>query len=249
MINAIIIDDEFHSRDTLSILLKNYCPEVTVTATYASAKDALEALKYFTPDLVFLDIEMPVMNGFQFLEQLPSIPFAIIFTTSYDQYAIKAIKFSALDFLLKPVDPDELQEAVKKVEQRKLPLAEQFQMLMNHFHQKKDEFKKIALSSAEGFDLISAEDLIRCEAKDNYTYFYLKGKRTILVSRTLKDVEEQLAPFNIFIRVHHSSLINLNEITKYTKGEGGLITMSDGSLVNVSRRKKDELMALIRQTG
>jgi two-component system, LytTR family, response regulator len=242
MINAIIIDDEFHCLDSLTILLRTFCPVVNVTGTYNSAKDALEGLKRSTPDLVFLDIEMPVMNGFQFLEQVPSISFAIIFTTSHDEYAIRAIKFSALDFLLKPVDPDELIEAIKKVEERKRPFTEQFQMLMNHFHQKKDQFKKIALPTSGGFELIPAEDVIRCEARDNYTYFYLKNNRMILASRTLKDVEEQLSTYNNFVRVHHSSLINLNEIVKYTKGEGGSLTMSDGSVVNVSRRKKDELM-------
>lgn len=242
MINAIVIDDEFHCLDSLTILLKTYCPDVNVTATYSNAKDALGGLKKFLPDLIFLDIEMPEMNGFQFLEKLPSLSFSIIFTTSYDQYAIKAIKFSALDYLLKPVDPDELKEAIAKVKQRKLPHAEQFKMLMDHMGRKNEQFKKIALPMGDGYELIPVEEVIRCEAKDNYTCFFLKSKRTILASRTLKDIEEQLMPFNFFIRVHHSSVVNLNEIVKYTKGEGGFVTMSDGSVVNVSRRKKDELM-------
>jgi two-component system LytT family response regulator len=242
MISAIIIDDEFHCLDSLSILLSTYCKDVNLTATYNNAADALDGLKSFTPDLVFLDIEMPVMNGFQFLEKLSSLPFAVIFTTSYDQYAIKAIKFSALDYLLKPVDPDELQKSIAKVKQRALPYAEQFQMLMNHISQKRDQFKKIAVATTGGYELIPVEEVIRCEARDNYTCFFLKNNRAVLASRTLKDVEEQLVPFNLFLRVHHSSLINLNEIVKYTKGEGGFVTMSDGSVVNVSRRKKEELM-------
>lgn len=242
MIKATIIDDEQHCIDALSILLKENCLQVRIIDTFSSAKVALEGLKKNTPDLVFLDIEMPLMNGFQLLEQLASIPFAIIFTTGYDQYAIKAIKFSALDFLLKPVDADELIDAIKKVEQHHLPLAEQFHILMSHIHQKTDHFKKIALPTAEGFELIPAGEVVRCEASDNYTHFFLRNHQKIIVCRTLKEIEEQLQPFKTFVRVHHSSLINLNEVMKYTKGDGGFLTMSDGSVVNVSRRKKEELM-------
>src|SRR6476619_6023822 len=160
MINAIIIDDEFHCLDSLSILLKTDCPDVNLIATFSNAQEALQGLKNFTPNLIFLDIEMPEMNGFQFLEKLPTLSFAIIFTTSYDQYAVKAIKFSALDYLLKPVDPDELQDAIAKVKGRKLPYEEQFQMLMNHIGQK-GQFKKIALPTGDGFELIPVEEVVR----------------------------------------------------------------------------------------
>ena len=241
MIKAIITDDESHCIETLQMLLKEYCPQVSIACTCKNAKETLDCLNEIKPDILFLDIEMPAMNGFKMLEQLPDIHFAIIFTTGYDQYAIKAIKFSALDYLLKPVEPDELVAAVRKAE-KYLPLAEQYQMLIGQTVHKNYHFKKIAIPTAEGFELIPAEEVIRCEANDNYTYLFLRNRKRLIACRTLKEVEEQLSPFKTFIRVHHSSVVNLNEIITYTKGEGGFLTMSDGIVVNVSRRKKEELL-------
>ena len=243
MINSIIIDDEVHCLDTLSILLKEFCPNVAVLERCRSAKSALDAIGKFKPSLIFLDIEMPAMNGFEMLEQFDEIPFSIIFTTSYDQYAIKAIRFSALDYLLKPIDPKELIAAVHKVEvQKKLPSNEQFQMLLSQVHHKDTGFKKIAVPTLEGFELIPAEQILRCEADDNYTHLFLKNKNKIVASRTLKEVEEQLQEFSYFVRVHHSYLVNMNEVTKYVRGEGGYVIMSDGTTVNVSRSRKESLM-------
>ncbi|HEY6978722.1 MAG TPA: LytTR family DNA-binding domain-containing protein [Chitinophagaceae bacterium] len=243
MIKAILVDDEVHCLDTLSILLKEYCPEVQILDKCRSAKAALETIEKLKPALVFLDIEMPAMNGFELLEQFEEIPFAIIFTTSYDQYAIKAIRFSALDYLLKPIDPKELMTAVHKVEtQKKLPAAEQFQMLLNQVHHKDGGFKKIAVPTSEGFELIPADQILRCEADDNYTHVFLKNKTKIVACRTLKEVEEQLQNFSYFVRVHHSYIVNLNEVTKYVRGEGGYVVMSDGSSVNVSRSRKEALL-------
>src|SRR5436309_10638666 len=179
------------------------------------------------PALVFLDIEMPIMNGFDFLEHFNKISFAVVFTTSYDQYAIKAIRFSALDYLLKPIDPKELMSAMHKVEaQKNLPAAEQFKMLLNQVHHKDVGFKKIAVPTAEGFELIPEDEILRCEADDNYTHIFLKNKNRIIACRTLKEVEEQLRDFSHFIRVHHSYVVNLNEVTKYIRGEGGYVVMS-----------------------
>lgn len=243
MIKAILIDDEGHCLDTLSIVLKEYCPDVQIMDRCSSARKGLEAIQKFNPDLVFLDIEMPAMNGFEMLEQFDEIPFAIIFTTSYDSYAIKAIRFSALDYLLKPIDPNELVAAVKKVrEQRHLPMAEQFQMLLKQIQEKDHHFNKIAVPTSEGFELIPADQVISCQADDNYTHLFLKNKSKIIACRTLKEMEEQLLDFNFFIRVHHSYLVNLNEVTKYIRGEGGYLVMSDGSTINVSRSRKDSLM-------
>jgi two-component system LytT family response regulator len=243
MIKAILIDDEVHCLDTLSMLISDYCPEVQVMGRCMSAKQGLAAIEKHQPALVFLDIEMPAMNGFELLEQFTEIPFAIIFTTSYDQYAIKAIRFSALDYLLKPVDPKELIVAVNKVQtQKQLPAAEQFQMLLSQMQHKETGFKKIAVPTSEGFELIPAEEVIRCEADDNYTYLYLKNKNKIVACRTLKEMEEQLQDFNYFVRVHHSYMVNLNEVTKYVRGEGGYLVMSDGATVNVSRSRKETLM-------
>jgi len=243
MIKAILIDDEVHCLDTLSILLNDYCPDVQVMERCKSAKQGLAAIEKHNPVLVFLDIEMPVMNGFELLEQFTEIPFAIIFTTSYDQYAIKAIHISALDYLLKPIDPKELITAIHKVEMQKhLPSSEQFEMLINQVKHKEAGFHKIAVPTAEGFELIPADQVVRCEADDNYTYVFLKNKNKIVACRTLKEMEEQVQDFSFFIRVHHSYLVNMNEVIKYVRGEGGYLVMSDGSTVNVSRSRKDALM-------
>jgi two-component system LytT family response regulator len=245
MIKAILIDDEVHCVDTLSMLISDYCPEVQVMEQCVSAKQGLAAVGRHQPSLIFLDIEMPVMNGFEFLEQFTEISFAVIFTTSYDQYAIKAIRFSALDYLLKPIDPKELVTAVHKVQVQKTPpSAEQFRMLIDQVQNKKKNFTRVALPTGEGYELIPAEEIIYCEADDNYTYFYLKNKKKIIACRTLKEVEEQLNDFVSFLRVHHSYMVNLNEVHKYIRGEGGYLMMSDGSTVNVSRSRKDALMKL-----
>jgi two-component system LytT family response regulator len=225
------------------MLIHDYCPEVEVMDKCISGKKALEAIGRIKPDLIFLDIEMPSMNGFELLEQFTSIPFSIVFTTSYDQYAIKAIRFSALDYLLKPIDPKELVAAINKIRiQSRPPTAEQFRMLLDQIQQKEITFTKIAVPTTEGFELIPADQVIRCEADDNYTHLYLKNKTTIVACRTLKEMEEQFQDFMSFIRVHHSYLVNLNEVKKYVRGEGGYLVMSDGTTVNVSRSRKEFLL-------
>lgn len=243
LLKAILIDDEPHCLETLGILLKEYCPGVEVLEACRSAGSGLQAIKKLKPDMIFLDIEMPGMNGFELLEQFTDIPFAVIFTTSYDQYAIKAIRYSALDYLLKPVDPNELVQAVQKVrEQRNRPVAEQFQLLFHQLKGKGLAFQKIAVPTTEGFELIAADDVIRCEANDNYTHLFLKNKSKVTACRTLKEMEELLQAFSFFLRVHHSHLVNLNEVTKYIRGEGGYLVMTDGSTVNVSRSRKEALL-------
>jgi two-component system LytT family response regulator len=245
MIKSILIDDETHCLDTLGILLQEYCPDVQIIERCPSASTGLKAIEKFRPDLVFLDIEMPAMNGFEMLEQFSVIQFAVIFTTSYDQYAIKAIRFSALDYLLKPIDRQELISAVKKVqEKRHFPMAEQFEMLSKKIQGKEHHFNKIAVPTMEGFELIPAEQVIYCQAADNYTHLLLENRNRIIACRTLKEMEEHLKEFPFFIRVHHSYLVNLNEVIKYVRGEGGYLVMSDGSSVNVSRSRKDSLLKL-----
>jgi two-component system LytT family response regulator len=243
MIKAIIIDDEVHCVDTLSMLLADCCPGVEVTDICLSAKKGLEAIEKSKPDVVFLDIEMPVMNGFEMLEHFKKIPFAVIFTTSYDQYAIKAIRFSALDYLLKPIDEEELVNAINKISSQKvLPSEEQFRMLIDTVQHKKNSLTKVAIPTAEGFELIPAEEIIYFEADDHYTRIFLKNKRKTIACRTLKEMEEQLDNFASFLRVHHSYIVNLNEVSKYIRGEGGYLVMSDGASVNVSRSRKEALM-------
>jgi two-component system, LytTR family, response regulator len=243
MIKAIVIDDEIRCIETICLLLNEYCPDVQVVDQCRSAKKGIEAIEKFKPDLIFLDIEMPIMNGFEMLEQFSGLSFAIIFTTSYDQYAIKAIRFSALDYLLKPIDPKELISAIQKLHLRKyLPSAEQFRMLLNKLENKENGFSKIAIPTSDGFELIPVDDIISCKADDNYTYFVLKNKKKITACRALKEVEEQLESFSYFVRVHYSYIANLKEVVKYVRGEGGYLIMSDGSTVNVSRSRKDALL-------
>lgn len=243
MIKAIIIDDEVHCVDTLSMLLADCCPEVEVKDICLSAKKGLEAIEKSKPDVIFLDIEMPVMNGFEMLEQFKKIPFAVIFTTSYDQYAIRAIRFSALDYLLKPIDEEELVNAIHKISAQKvLPSEEQFRMLIDTVQHKKNSLTKVAIPTAEGFELIPADEIIYFEADDHYTRIFLKNKHKITACRTLKEMEEQLDNFASFLRVHHSYIVNLNEVSKYIRGEGGYLVMSDATTVNVSRSRKDALM-------
>jgi two-component system, LytTR family, response regulator len=245
MINSIIIDDELHCLETLSFLLKEYCPDVEIAERCRSGKSALEAIEKIKPDLIFLDVEMPGMNGFEMLEKLAEIFFGIIFTTSYDQYAIKAFRFSALDYLLKPINPKELLAAVQKFRKRKfLPSAEQFHMLYSKIQNREAGFTKIAIPTAEGFELVFADQIISCEADNNYTHLNLKKGRRIIACRTLKDIEEQLQLFPSFLRVHQSYIANLNEVSKYMRGEGGYLIMSDGSAVNVSRNRKEALLKL-----
>jgi two-component system, LytTR family, response regulator len=243
MIDAILVDDELHCLKALGTLLRKHCPEVRVAEECRSAKTALESINKNKPELVFLDIEMPVMNGFEMLEQLSNIPFAVIFTTSYDQYAIKAIRYSALDYLLKPIDPKELIFSVQKVLTKKdLPFIEQFNLLFKQVNHRGKGFEKIALPTVEGFELIFTDQIIRCEADNNYTHLFLKGGRKIVVCRNFKEVEELLREFQYFARVHHSYIVNMNEVTKYVRGDGGYLLMSDSSNISVSRSRREYLI-------
>jgi two-component system, LytTR family, response regulator len=243
MIKAVIIDDEMHCRKTLDILLKEYCPDVHVVEQCSDGEVAVDVVKKIQPDLVFLDIEMPHMNGFEMLQQFSEVPFAIVFTTGYDQYAIQAFRASALDYLLKPIEPKQLIDAVHKVKkQKQLPAAEQFQMLLNKINNKEEVFLKISIPTSNGYELIPVEQVLFCEAHDNYTYFNLKNKKKIVACRMLREVEEQLTDFPFFVRVHHSYIVNIKEVSKYVRGEGGYVIMSDETSVNVSRSRKEELL-------
>ena len=245
MLNAIIVDDEPHCCKTLESLLKRYCPEVSIIATCANGVDALQAIRPLNPDLVFLDVEMPKMNGFEMLEQLHEINFHLIFVTSYDAYALKAIRFSAIDYLLKPVDREELQTAVQKVVKRmQVPLPEQLKIILEKIQHPASASNKIALPTMEGLQMIAIESIISGEADDNYTTLHLKDNKKIVVSSTLKIIEELLEDHS-FIRIHRSYLVNLKEIEKYMKADGGYVVMSDGSQIYVSRNKKEELIKML----
>ena len=242
MITAIVVDDEPYSCETLVTLLERYCPDVKVLDICYSAKTALNSIKDQKPQLLFLDIEMPHMNGFELLENLPEIDFELIFTTSYDQYAIKAIRFSALDYLLKPIDQDDLRKAVKKAVQSNNHVSpQQIKVLLQKLSNPTIAINRIAIPTMEGLLMIFVESIISCKADRNYTIIMLKNNQKIIASRALKEMEEMLEDYS-FIRVHHSYLVNLNEVEKYIKGEGGYLLMSDASTIDVSRSRKDLLL-------
>jgi len=242
MITATIVDDEPLCCDSLATLLNRYCPAVKVFDICHSAPVALQSISAHPPQILFLDIEMPQLNGFELLEKLPEINFQLIFTTSYDQYAIKAIQFSALDYLLKPIEREELKKAVQKAELRiQRPLAEQIEILLQKLHHPAITLNKVAIPTLEGLQMIFIESVICCKADSNYTTLFFKNKQRITASRTLKEVEAMLEDYS-FARVHHSWIINLNEVEKYVKGEGGYLIMSDGSTVDVSRNRKELLL-------
>jgi two-component system LytT family response regulator len=241
MLKTIIVDDEPYCCETITTLLEDN-PDVKVFAVCHNGSDAIKAIQEYSPDLVFLDVEMPKMNGFEMLEQIPIVNFEIIFTTSYDQYALKAIRLSAIDYLLKPVDENELNQAVQKVIRRsQKPIVEQLEILLQKVNQPKTPVNKIALPTMEGFQMIRIDTIISCESDNNYTKLKLKDDRKMVVCRTLKEMEELLEEHS-FIRVHRCFLANLNEIEKFVRGEGGYLIMSDGSSVDVSRNKKEELL-------
>jgi two-component system LytT family response regulator len=242
MITAIIVDDEPYSCEALATMLERYCPEIKVLDVCYSAARALQSIQEQKPQILFLDVEMPHMNGFEMLEKLPELNFKLIFTTSYDQYAIKAIRFSALDYLLKPVDKDELQKAVQKaLSDVTIPLPQQLEILLHKLNHPRVAVNKIAIPTMEGLQMILIENIIYCSADRNYTNLILKNKGKIIASRNLKEIEDMLEDYS-FLRVHHSYLINLNEVEKYIKGEGGYLLMSDKTTVDVSRSRKDILL-------
>jgi two-component system, LytTR family, response regulator len=242
MIKAIIIDDEPDCCDVLATLLQRYCPEVNIAGICTVPEQGLAMLSSSDVQLVFLDIQMPRMNGFELLEKIRPARFSVIFTTSYDQFAIKAIRFSALDYLLKPVDKDDLKMAVDKaIQQLHQSLPQQLEILMQRLYQPPGRDSRIALPTMEGLQIIPTESIISCASSSNYTILSLKENQRLIVSRTLKEIEEMLEPYS-FMRVHHSYLVNVVEIRKYIRGEGGSLIMSDGTAIDVSRSKKELLL-------
>ena len=243
MIRAIIVDDELGARESLSKMLEKNCKQVEVVAKVDSMLAAFEAITNKAPDLVFLDIEMPNGNAFDLLEKFKEINFNIIFTTAYDHYAIKAIKFSAVDYILKPIDPEELVSAVKRFEERtgqKKTLDKQFKTLLSNVRTE-NKLKKVGIPDGDGLIFINLSDIIRCDSDGNYTFFILTNGKKIIASRTLGEYEQMFVDDNFF-RVHRSHLINLEHVKKYIKGEGGYVVMSDNSQVEVSRRNKTDFL-------
>lgn len=247
MITAIIIDDEAKGRLALQQKLEAYCPEVKILAEAKDGEEAIMLIEIHKPQLIFLDIEMPRMTGFEMLTSLKEKKFHIIFTTAYDQYAIKAIRYAALDYLLKPVDVEELKQAVARVSVTEQgQIKQQLELLHHNTQNPKKKINKLAIPTLSGLLFFDIASILHLEANSNYTNIYFLDKQKIIASRTLKEFEE-LLPTETFFRPHHSHIINLEYIKRYIKGDGGQIELQNGTFVDVSRRKKEEFLLAIGQ--
>lgn len=242
----LIVDDEIHCVGTLkSMLEKKYGNGISLIESCNNVKEARESIKLRKPDLLFLDVEMPRETGFDLLKSFNQIDFDVIFTTAHEHYAIKAIKFNALDYLLKPFSMQELENSMARFwDKRKNNALEEgpkMDIFLNNLKMQVTTQRKIALPTMEGLIFIPVEEIIRCEASDNYTRFYFMDGTKEVVCKTLKAIEYLLEDMN-FLRVHHSHLINLQHVTSYIRGQGGFVKMCDGALVEISRRKKAEFI-------
>jgi two-component system LytT family response regulator len=246
MIRTVLVDDEPNNVANLKTLLTQYCPEVLVIGEAGSARQGIELIELINPDLVFLDIEMPGQNGFDMLSQISQIRFELIFVTAYNNYALKAIKFNALDYILKPIDIDELTGAVERARQRLTDKTQlEFTRLAFQNLQLSRKNNRIALASADKIEFFEVGSIVRCLGENNYTRFYFDDGQTRLVSKPLSEYEDLLSDFD-FIRVHKSHLVNRQKIRMFIKTNGGYLKISDGSSIPVSRRKKDELLSRLK---
>lgn len=243
--NAVIIDDEIKGRIALKQKLLDYCPEVNVVGEATNGLEGIEQIKRYKPRIIFLDIEMPRMDGFGMLRNIENKSFHIIFTTAYDQYAIKAIKFAAFDYLLKPVDIDELKSCIKRIsEQPASQVAGKIEILEENLRTV-SQLQKIAIPTLDGLLFFDLSDIIHLDAQSNYTSIHFVDHPRIIASRTLKEFEDML-PASMFFRAHHSHIINLQFIKRYIKGDGGQIELQDGTFIDLARRKKEEFLKLMR---
>lgn len=246
-IRAIIVDDERDNRENLSEMIARHCTDVEIVAMCSTAGEGRDSIMATHPDLVFLDIEMPGENGFSILGNLPRNDFELIFVTAYNHYSLKAIKFSALDYILKPIDTNDLIAAVEKAKSR--IQQKQENLLLRHLLENarcSNASKTIALSLSDKVEFIEISSIIRCESESNYTTFFQKNGEKLIVSKTLKDYDELLSPYG-FLRVHQSHLINLKEIKSYIKSDGGYIKMKDGSSVSISRQRRETVLQILRE--
>lgn len=243
MITAIIVDDEAGSRNGLEKLINEFLPHVKVLAKADSVRHAVEQINALNPDIVFLDIEMPGKDGFDLLSETEADDFEVIFTTAHEQYAIKAIKASAIDYLLKPINVKELEEAVKKVEHKHGQGNRKLETFMSHMSEKKSN-PQIALSTMEGLIFIKLANIIYCRGDGAYTYFYLKTGEKIVASKNLKEFEDILCD-NGFFRTHKSFIIQMSEMKRYIKGDGGKVIMSNGEVVGVAKRRKESFISAL----
>lgn len=244
MIRSVIVEDERKGREFLRELLERYCPQIELVGEADSVTAAVQLIDAQKPELVFLDVEMPVNNGFRLFDMVPKVDFDVIFVTAFDQYAVKAFEYSAIDYLLKPIRVSKLKQAVDKVSS-KLESGSRAKRVETLQENRREDFQKIVLPSQGGYQFVRLEDIVRCEADSNYTNFHLTNGRRLLVSKTLKHVEELLGDKDFF-RIHQSHLINLRHVRSYLKGRSGQVEMDDGSVLDVSVRRKAALLEKIK---
>lgn len=246
MIRAIIVDDEPKNRRILRQLLEKFCPQVTVEHEAGSAKEALEVIALSKPELLFLDIEMPYGNAFDLLDQLVPVDFEIIFITAFDEYTLKAFKYSALDYLLKPVNIEELQAAVDRASKRihHKSINQQLTHLLQNIQSNKSPLSKIAVPTNDSYVFVSLPEILRLEARGNYTCIYTSDGSKHISSRNIKQYDEML-PEKQFFRIHNSHIVNLEHVKKYRRGRGGEVEMADGAVLEVATRRKDAFLALL----
>lgn len=243
---AVIIEDEQKSRDMLADILKKNFPQITVLGLGKNVAEGVELIQNLKPNLLFLDISMPDGTGFDVLEKVQAggAKFDIIFTTATDKHALKAIKYSACDYLLKPIDIDDLKVAINRLIEKRssaMPSMDNLQFLIQNLKRADDNYNKITLPTGNAYEIINIKDIIRCEADGSYTNFYLAGGKKLMVSASLKHYED-LLPENDFIRIHHHHLINMNHVVRFLKVDGGYAIMSDNTQLEISRRKKDAFL-------
>ncbi|MCZ2130972.1 MAG: LytTR family DNA-binding domain-containing protein [Bacteroidia bacterium] len=242
MLKTIIIDDEQNVREVLSKLLADYCPDVKVEAFATNIEEGTKLIKELQPDLVFLDVEFPEKSGFELIDELKHEEFDVIFISGHEEYALKAFKTEAVDYLLKPFNVEELEVAVNKVleKRRKESSVRYADVFLQKWNGSQD--RQVALTSSDGLLFVKVKDIIYCKGDGAYTYFYMKDSDRITVSKNLKEFEELLRGMG-FYRVHKSYLINLNQMKKYVRGDGGHVIMSNGDSVDVSKRKKEGFLS------
>lgn len=244
-LKAILVDDELPSLQNLQQKIAEFCPDIKIVSVTQKPEEAIRLIKQHHPEVLFLDIEMPRMNGFKLLEELGDVDFEIVFTTAYNHYAIDAVRISAFDYLVKPIAVKDLQNCVHRLlKQHAGHTKERLDVLRRSLLQSGSQDGRIAIPTSEGIEFLEIKDVVRIESSSNYSRIYLNTGTSILVTRLLKDFEEILIPYN-FYRIHNCHLINLKYIKKYLKGDGGQVVMQNGDTIDVARRKKEEFLKLL----
>ena len=244
-IKSIIVDDEKHGRENLAGILKQYCPEVNLVGQAYSVESGISLIKKNTPDLVFLDIEMPKANGFQLLEYFNDFYFEVIFVTAYDNYAIKAIRFSAADYILKPININELKSAIEKVAERISRKQENQWMKELVYNIGQPQNPRIGLPTVDRIEFVEVGKIIRCQGEGNYTHIYFEENKHLLVAKTLVEFEDLLQEYS-FVRIHKTHLVNLKHVVAFLRNDGGSLQLSNGDLISISRRRKETVLQQIK---